>query len=450
DMLPKPYTEDLLRTTVANALETAAMIVSSQSQGTAIPEVIEQLDEAALAGSLSFFGLRELLDFLNNGRKTGVLEVEADRTRIRFHLGRGRIQGVYASGIAPEEVDSMVAHLPESLSNLAPVLKMTIGGRSCAEVDGFVQLLDQKVLDPRLMLKLLRYQAAMLIRIAFTRKLHLFRFEPGAAANTLHKNLPLDISLLALLVEGAIHSDETGTDSSDNHVFVRRAIRGQNLDRAGLSARHMKVLNVLSEPKDAGELAQTLSWQMDEVHQVIEGFEMAELVERRVQAVAGQFVIFEPDAAAAQSLRASLEESDNRYAGKVVRDKLALQLVLKRSLPHTLIFAGDDPATCELIGKLFETSHPKAAAVKRIAITAAEQTEPIDWQARVGFTPDEFVPRPCTAELLFRSMDRVHRSGDSAPSPPSEQAADGGGSFDAVGHAADLDASAAVTLGAQS
>ena len=31
DMLPKPYTEELLRTTVANALETAAMIVSSQS-----------------------------------------------------------------------------------------------------------------------------------------------------------------------------------------------------------------------------------------------------------------------------------------------------------------------------------------------------------------------------------------------------------------------------------
>ena len=69
DMLPKPYTEELLRTTVANALETAAMIVSSQSQGTAVPEVIDQLDEAALAGSFSCFGLRELLDFLNNGAK---------------------------------------------------------------------------------------------------------------------------------------------------------------------------------------------------------------------------------------------------------------------------------------------------------------------------------------------------------------------------------------------
>ena len=57
----------------------------------------------------------------------------------------------------------MVRLLPKSLANLAPVLKMTIGGRSCAEVDGFVQLLDQKVLDPRLMTKLLRFQAAMLV-----------------------------------------------------------------------------------------------------------------------------------------------------------------------------------------------------------------------------------------------------------------------------------------------
>ena len=74
---------------------------------------------------------------------------------------------------------------------------MTIGGRSCAEVDGFVQLLDQKVLDPRLMTKLLRFQASMLVHLAFTQSLKAFRFDAGHAANTLHKNLPLDISLLA-------------------------------------------------------------------------------------------------------------------------------------------------------------------------------------------------------------------------------------------------------------
>ena len=49
----KPYTEELLRTTVANAIETAVVVVSSQSGGTTVPEVIQQLDDAGLAGSFA-------------------------------------------------------------------------------------------------------------------------------------------------------------------------------------------------------------------------------------------------------------------------------------------------------------------------------------------------------------------------------------------------------------
>lgn len=455
DMLPKPYTEDLLRTTVANALETAVMIVSSQSQGTAVPEVIDQLDEAAMAGSFVCFGLRELIDFLNNGRKAGVLEVEADRTRIRIHLEKGRIQGIYASGIEPVEVDRMLAALPESLQSLAPVLKMTISGRSCAEVDGFVQLLDKKVLDPRLMVKLLRYQATMLIRLAFTRDLTAFRFELGNFGNALHKNLPLDISLLALLVEGAMYDELPADQQDQNCTFVRRAIRGQNLDRAGLPARHMKVLNVLAEPKDVPELCDTLGWDADEVRRVIRGFVMAELVEQRTQTVAGQFLVFEPNAGAAQDLRASLEESDNRYAGKVVRDKLALQLVLKRCVPHTLVFAGDDQATCQLIGKLFESPHPKAAHVKRVALLGGDGGQDIDWHQRVGFIPDEVLPRPCTAELLFLAMDRMLASGqgtaqcDDTASAPLESDSDAAYGV-AADHASPENTVEAVGSGAQS
>lgn len=422
DMLPKPYTEDLLRTTVANALETAAMIVSSQSQGTAIPEVIDQLDEAALAGSCACFGLRELIDFLNNGQKSGVLEVEAERARIRIHLAKGRIQGIYAGGLEPDEVESMVAKLPESLVSLAPVLKMTIGGRSCAEVDGFVQLLDQKVLDPRLMLKLLRFQATMLVRIAFSRKLSAFRFEAGIEGNALHKNLPLEISLLALLVEGALHDEPAADPESENQTFVRRAIRGQNLDRAGLMARHMKVLNVIADPKDVTQIAATLGWEIEEVRQVLKGFVMAELVEQRTQAVAGQFLVFEPNSSEAQIMRCSLEDSDKRYSGKVVRDKLALQLVLKRSVPHTLVFAADDDSACQSIAKLFATQHPAAASVKRIAMIGAEDPNSVDWNQRVGFVPDEILLRPCTAELLYRAMDRVLGNENATESESASQA----------------------------
>jgi DNA-binding MarR family transcriptional regulator len=288
---------------------------------------------------------------------------------------------------------------------------MTVGGRSCAEVDGFVQLLDQKVLDPRLMSKLLRFQAALLVRYAFTQPLSVFRFEAGTAPQGLHRKLPLDISLLALLVEGAIYSADQ-TASEDNCAYVRRAIRGQNLDRAGLSARHMKILNVLSDPKAVAELIHILGWEQDEVTQVLSGFEMAELVERRKQAVAGQFIVYEPDATQAQILRDTLEDSDHRYSGKVVRDKLALQLVLKRLIPNTLVFASDNPAACNLIGKLLATKDPRLAKMRVLAISGDNQAA--NWHEGLGFRIDATVPRPCTADKLFTEMDRI-LNGDNVP-----------------------------------
>ncbi|MEM7475497.1 MAG: response regulator [Planctomycetota bacterium] len=416
DMLPKPYTEELLRTTVANAIETAEMIVNSQSQGSAVPEIIHAANEVSMSGSLGSFGLRELLDFLNNGRKLGVLEIEGKQARVRFHLEKGRIQAVYAQGLSQDFLDAMLRLLPASLESLAPILKLTISGRSCAEVDGFVQLLDQKVLDPRLMTRLLRFQAALLVRFAVMQEFNEFRFESGASSNSLHRSLPLDISLLALLVEGAILS-EASQDSTKSVSYVRRAIRGQNLDRAGLSARHMKILNVLNEPKDPQELAQILEWDGEEIGQVLQGFEQAELVERRTKAVQGQFVIYEPDAAHAQHLRDSLEQTDHRYSGKVVRDKLALQLVLKRSLPHTVVFSADDSGCCELMSRLFATDDARVQAIKRIAMTNSSELSR-DCVELLGFEPDCLLTRPSDATKLFATMDELLLQAEEATANP--------------------------------
>ena len=286
---------------------------------------------------------------------------------------------------------------------------MTISGRSCAEVDGFVQLLDQKVLDPRLMTKLLRFQAAQLVRLVFTQPLKEFRFELGGEANNLHRNLPLDISLLALLVEGANGDCGELSDEDNATVFARRAIRGQNLDRAGLSAKHMKVLNSLSEPSDVPTLTKALGWETSEVLKVLEGFELAELVERRTQSVAGQFVVFDTNANRAQFLRQSLEQSDNRYLGKVVRDKLALQLVLKRQVPHTLVFAGDDEYVCELVKRLFASNNAAIENVKRIAISDESN---FDW-SNLGFHGDGVVDSSVDADSLFGLLDQIFSSNSS-------------------------------------
>ena len=190
---------------------------------------------------------------------------------------------------------------------------------------------------------------------------------------------------------------------------MRRAIRGQNLDRAGLTARHMNVLNALSEPRDTQELVQTLGWDTTEVRQVLHAFELAELVERRSHAIAGKFVVYEPNAHHAQSLRNSLEESDNRYSGKVVRDKLALQLVLKRMIPHTLVFAGDDEDAYALIRKTLE-NHPSASQIKFIVVTD-DRSQSANLNKRFGFTIEETLTYPYTAEKLFAAMDRLLAEG---------------------------------------
>ncbi len=279
DMLPKPYTGELLLTTVANAIETAAVVVASQSQGTAVPETINPVGEATIAGSLSDFSLREILDFLNNGNKSGTLEVESHSSRIQFYLARGRIQSVFALGLEPQVVQWLVARLPESLSNLTPVFKMTIGGRSSQQFSSLIQLLDHKVLDPRLLRKLLRFQAALLTWYATDLRDATFRFDLTEGEHHLPGDLPLDCSLLALLVDASLLIDPPDEYDSTSLVYSRRAIRGQNLDRAGLSARHMTLVSSLNQPKNAEQLADALRWEITEVQQVLRGFAWAELIE---------------------------------------------------------------------------------------------------------------------------------------------------------------------------
>ena len=101
DMLPKPYTPEALIATVENAINTAEMVVQSQCDGSAVPEVINEQGESDLAGAFGCFGLREILDLLNNGTKSGKLEVETAKCRVYVFVDRGRIQAVTASGIEP-------------------------------------------------------------------------------------------------------------------------------------------------------------------------------------------------------------------------------------------------------------------------------------------------------------------------------------------------------------
>ncbi|TWT88063.1 response regulator [Stieleria varia] len=410
DMLPKPYTEDLLRTTVANAIETAAMIVESQTKGSAVPEIIGEQSEPDLAGRFANFGLRELIDFLNNGQKKGVLEVEAERMRLWIYLDGGRVQGITGTGLSTVEVDKIVSRLPESLQSLSQVLRLTVAGRGTSEFEGFVQLMDKRVLDPRLTCKLLRFQAAMLLGLALSRPLKGYQFRCNQKFPSLHRDLPLEVSVLGLLVEHSLHADEhdlPGDDSSTR--YVRRAIRGQNLDRAGLSARHMKIMNLVTDPRSIDELQQRLGWQRDEVRRVLHGFCQAEILETQRDESEAKFVAYETNTVVAGQLRQSFANQQGRFVGKVVRDVLTLQLLVKRSQPDVIFFAVDTPQACDAVrDAVLNASEPFTGSRKVVLAPAQVADDPnVPWGKLLGFQPNEVLHSPYTHDDLFASMERV-------------------------------------------
>ncbi len=366
DMLPKPYTPEALIATVQSAIDTAAMVVQSQTDGSSVPEVINAKGESDLAGTFGCFGLREVIDLLNNGSKSGVLEVETERCRVSVFVDKGRIQAVTASGVDPAIV---IRHMPEGLSELAPVIKLTVGGRRGSGIDGLVELLNNKVLDPRLLRKLLRIQAAVLLRLCFTGKLRSFRFDGNQPVPPLFQKLPLDGSLLSFLVEGALICEPGELPASEDRTgFVRRAIRGQNLDRAGLSSRHMKLMNLLSEATTMSHLAQQLEWPVDEVQRVLHGFELAEIVERSEISHTTKVLGVVSSPQFDQKINALFHGHQREIAGKTVPDWLALRLLLRRHKPDVLLVEMNDDSSHRYLRQLLQDPAQFLAGVRLICL----------------------------------------------------------------------------------
>ena len=373
DMLPKPYSPEALIATVENALNTAAMVVQSQCEGSAVPEVINEFGEAAIAGEFGCFGLREILDLLNNGSKTGTLAVETKQARLFIFVSSGRIQAVTASGISAEVVADQ---MPETLSELAPVVKFTMAGRRGSEVNGLVELLNNKVLDPQLLKKMLRLQAAILLKVCFESELTTFRFNQSEELPPLFENLPLQASLLGLLVEGSLLCDVDDVPKHDDSVgFVRKNVRGQNLDRAGLSSRHMRLMNVIAEPTNITQITSQLEWPEDEVRRVLYGFEMAELVEQK--AITNTMRVFgvavKPEIK--ENVSHFFKANQDKLDGRVVRDLLALRLLLRRSKPEALVLE-----VTEDVVNFVEENHKDLAGIKLIGLgfESAENNAPFD------------------------------------------------------------------------
>lgn len=404
DMLPKPYAEDLLITTVSNALDTGTLIVESQTQGTAVPEVIDELGESDLSGVFSGFSIREVIDFLNNGRKNGTLEIEAGHNRYRIHLDSGRVQGITATGIPSTEITD---RLPDSLKELAPVLNVTLGRGN--ELDGLVDLLNTNVLDPRLLRKLLRHQAAVLLLTCYTQELRAFRFDAKCSLPALNARLPLNVSVLALLVEGALTVDAARLPpATGDTVFARLPIRGQNLDRAGLGAQQSRILGKLTSPRTISELASDLDWESQEVRRVIYGLELTELVASQGESATRQVLLLEHDLEVAERLNQALDSNQN-YQAKVLQDATAFQLLARRTKPDAIVVDLTIPESQQLVEDLRRSRTD--THIKWIAVVDEQNSS----ERPSGF--HAHLSRPYTALALIELLDQVFAAQATADQP---------------------------------
>jgi CheY-like chemotaxis protein len=341
DQIPKPFTPELLKSGVASALKTGAQVVQAQRTGCAMPEHDGEVADATLEGSTAAFPLRSVLDFLNNSQANGRITVESGKARYRFAIAGGRVQAVTS---ATTGVEAMEPALPSTLSDLAPLLALTLGEQQDAQMSGLIRLLERSLSDPRRLRALLRFQAAVLTHAALTGEPGKFAYEPGLTMPPMFQAFPLQASLPALAVEGARHCEPAADPEAwGPAVFARQTPRGGNLDRAGMSPAEMKALALLDGSRDLAAVARETGLSLAELAGLARGLELVGLVERRSRRAEASVLVLEDDPEAIRTIQRALGPEGRGDQIKFVRDRVAAQLLLRRNAFDLVLMALDRP-----------------------------------------------------------------------------------------------------------
>jgi CheY-like chemotaxis protein len=341
DQIPKPFTPEVLKSGVANALQMGAMVMQAQRTGCAMPDTVGEVENATLEGMTEAFSLRALFDFLNNSQQAGRLTVEVGKDRVRWALAGGRIQAVYSPTVGPDRLED---RLPSELSDLGPLLSLTLGEQQDASMAGLVKLLERSLSDPRRLRALLRFQASVLTYLAMTGEPGKFAFEPMTTLPPMFQAFPLQSSMPALVVEGLRVCDPLSQDREwDSLVFARQNPRGGNPDRAGLAPNAIKIHTLLDGARTLAEVAQQSGLDLAEVAATARGLELAGLVERRMPTSSNSILVLEEDPDTVRLIRRMLGPEGSNHQLKIVQDRIAAQLLLRRQPFQLVILAMDRP-----------------------------------------------------------------------------------------------------------
>jgi hypothetical protein len=144
------------------------------------------------------------------------------------------------------------------------------------------------------------------------------------------------VSVAALLVDaslmGLVHPEH-----ACEREYARKAVRGQNLDRAGLSGTHMKLLSSLNRPMTANELAVAASCHPAEAEAVMRAFELADWVCGQARGLQHHMIFVCGDAERGQIANQFLQRHSPSIVGRVVRDALTVRLLSRRMKPDFVL-----------------------------------------------------------------------------------------------------------------
>jgi CheY-like chemotaxis protein len=363
DQIPKPFTPDLLKSGVANALQMGSLVVQAQRTGSAVPEAVGEGNEAVLEGCTKVFPLRSVLDFLNNGQQRGRLSLEIGQDRVRFNVSGGRIQAVVSPTTSGDRIAPALA--PE-LADLAPLLSVTLGEHHDASMTGLVKLLERSLSHPEKLRALLRFQSAVLTYWALMGLPGRFTFEPDAAMPPMFQAFPLQLSLPALAIEGVRACEPTDAQESERWrplIYGRQAPRGGNLDRTGLAPAEIRVHTLLDGVQDLGTVADRAGLDIDQVVPVIRGLEMTGLVELKTATAQTLVVLLEDDPRTAALVQGVLGPEGLGFQLKQVRDRVAVQLLIRRNPSALVLMAIDSEEQERLYQAMKEHAPPSTRFV---------------------------------------------------------------------------------------
>jgi CheY-like chemotaxis protein len=341
DQIPKPFTPELLKSGVANALQMGALVVQAQRTGSAMPEAVGEVQDTALEGRTAVFPLRTVLDYLNNTQQQGRLSLEIGKDRVRFFVSGGRIQAVVSATVAPAQLEP---YLPADFEDLGPLLALTLSEQQDASMGGLIKLLERSLSDPRRLRALLRFQSSVLTYLALAGEPGTFAFEPKVAVPPMFQAFPLQLSLAALAVEGSKRLDAPeDLEAWGRLVLARQAARGGNLDRTGMPSPELKLHTLLDGTIDLASAASRAGMGPDEAAAVARGLELAGMVERRSPIISAPILVLDEDPETTLLAQRALGPEGEGYQVKVVRDRVGAQLLLRRSAFDLVILPLDRP-----------------------------------------------------------------------------------------------------------